>query len=743
MRSTLASSTSNYTGPTNINAGALDYASTAAMPATSTVNVASGGALAVAIGARNPFIFGGSGPGSTNGLLAGTGAQGNTITWAASGAMLGIDTTNIAGGSLAVNGYSSGSVGLAKLGSGTMVMSGTNTYNGPTKLFAGTLDINGPYAFGTGTLMLAGGVIDNTSGGTLTLGNVPQVWSNSFTFGGSNYLNLGNGPVTVSNSLTATVSGSTLEVDGNINCGGNTMTLNTAGSGVLLLAGSVGNIGGGNNEFGNVTITGTVAAGNVLFLANTSSGTTTIATGGLLNLISGNGNLPICNYVLVNGGTIQNQSAPASDDVGLGWVGGQAGTLIINSGLANFAGVKVDFGHAIKGTLDLNGGVLVLSSSLDAENNGGFLNLNGGTLQLSATIGGNGNLVNTPSLMNTNVGNGGAIINLNGFSTTISNSLLNSGGTSTGGLTVYSTSTGTLTLTGSNTYTGPTQINSGVVAITGTGTLGNAAPLTMGGGRVDLGTTSQTVGAVNITAAAANGNTIQSGTLIGASYAASNTTGNALIAANLSGAAGLTVSGTGGQLTLNIPSTFSGTTNVTGGTLVLNSVGANTGALPYTSAVNVGPGSLSVPGTASIGSANLTLANNGNLNVSDGSATTLFTVNGNLNLNQGSSMTFELGATGGSCDFLAVDGLVSSSGTTAINVGLLTGQQLVFGQYELAATAAPGFNASNFTVGTRPAGFYSFTFATPSNTSLVLTVTGNATPATAYWTGKRQRRAER
>ena len=251
-------------------------------------------------------------------------------------------------------------------------MSGTNTYNGPTKLFAGTLDINGPYAFGTGTLMLAGGVIDNTSGGTLTLGNVPQVWSNSFTFGGSNHLNLGNGPVTVSNSLTATVSGSTLEVDGNINCGGNTMTLNTAGSGVLLLAGSVGNIGGGNNEFGNVTITGTVAAGNVLFLANTSSGTTTIATGGLLNLISGNGNLPICNYVLVNGGTIQNQSSPASDDVGLGWVGGQAGTLIINSGLANFAGVKVDFGHAIKGTLDLDGGVLVLSSSLDAENNGGF-----------------------------------------------------------------------------------------------------------------------------------------------------------------------------------------------------------------------------------------------------------------------------------------------------------------------------------------------------------------------------------
>ena len=219
--------------------------------------------------------------------------------------------------------------------------------------------------------------------------------------------------------------------------------------------------------------------------------------------------------------------------------------------------------------------------------------------------------------MNTNVGNGGAIINLNGFSTTISNSLLNSGGTSTGGLTVYSTSTGTLTLTGSNTYTGPTQINSGVVAITGTGTLGNAAPLTRAAAESISAPRRKPWAAVNITAAAANGNTIQSGTLIGASYAASNTTGNALIAANVSGAAGLTVSGTGGQLTLNIPSTFSGATNVTGGTLVLNSVGANTGALAeYVGGQCRALLFLSEPGTASIGSANLTLANNGGTSTS-------------------------------------------------------------------------------------------------------------------------------
>ncbi len=98
-------------------------------------------------------------------------------------------------------------------------------------------------------------------------------------------------------------------------------------------------------------------------------------------------------------------------------------------------------------------------------------------------------------------------------------------------------------------------------------------------------------------------------------------------------------------------------------------------------------------------------------------------------------MTFELGATGGSADQLAVTGAVSSTGTTAVNLGLLAGQSIVFGQYDLA-TAGLGFNAANFTVGTHPAGFYLFNFSTPSNTSLVLTVTGNPSPATAYWTGK-------
>ncbi len=522
-------------------------------------------------------------------------------------------------------------------------------------------------------------------------------------------------------------SANPITINGTINGGGNSMTLNTVGSGSLVLAGSVGNMFAGNNNFGNVTITGTVAAGKVLFLgydslAANSSGTTTIAAGGLLNLLSGNTNLPITSNVVVNGGTIQNVSATTADTVGIGWTANQAGVLTINSGLVNFAGVTVNFGHARAGTLNLNGGTYIMSTEPTAGS--GTMNLNGGTLQLNGSI-----ATFAPAAITLNAGNGGANFNVQGFGTNITSPLK---GTAGGGLSVYGTSSGTLGLSASNTYAGATQINGGLVAITGAGNLGIGAALTMNGGRIDLGGTTPAVTAVNITAAAANGNTIQNRTLNGTSYTASNAAGNAVVAANLSGTSGLTMSGTGGQLTLTVPSQFTGATNVTGGTLVLNSIGANTGSLPSTSGVTVGPGAtLAAQGGASIGSG-LTLAAGANLNLSDGSATTFFTVNGSLGLNQGSNIAVEL--SNGNADQLNVTGVASSAGTSTVNISTNGNSPIVFGPYNLI-TAASGLAVGNFTLGSKPAGFNSYTLSTPTDGALVLSITGNPTPATAYWTG--------
>ena len=67
-------------------------------------------------------------------------------------------------------------------------------------------------ALGTGTFTINGGTLNNTSGAPLTLTtNNTQNWNGSYTFTGSNALNLGTGPVTLGAATTAagryTISG--------------------------------------------------------------------------------------------------------------------------------------------------------------------------------------------------------------------------------------------------------------------------------------------------------------------------------------------------------------------------------------------------------------------------------------------------------------------------------------------------------------------------------------------------------
>jgi autotransporter-associated beta strand protein len=105
------------------------------------------------------------------------------------------------------------------------------------------------------------------------------------------------------------------------------------------------------------------------------------------------------------------------------------------------------------GVYQLNGGTLIASEIFPGQGTGVF-NFNGGLLQ--AAVG-----ANTPfmsGLTSTYVQSGGANIDTNGQSITISQPLLNGGG---GGLTKYGF--GTLTLTGSNTYTGGTTVNQGTL----------------------------------------------------------------------------------------------------------------------------------------------------------------------------------------------------------------------------------------------------------------------------------------
>ena len=145
-------------------------------------------------------------------------------------------------------------------------------------------------------------------------------------------------------------------------------------------------------------------------------------------------------------------------------------------------------------------------------------------------------------------------------------------------------------------------------------------------------------------------------------------------------------------------------------------------------------GSLAVAGGASP-------AGQGVIDLRDGTINT-FTVNGNLSLgqgasgSQGSALYFDLAGSSGSADQIVASGAVTLAGSTTVNLNpTVLGGGVANGNYTLITAAGGGLTASNFGIGTTPPGFYTFSLATPTASALVLTITGNATPGTAYWTG--------
>jgi autotransporter-associated beta strand protein len=156
------------------------------------------------------------------------------------------------------------------------------------------------------------------------------------------------------------------------------------------------------------------------------------------------------------------------------------------------------------------------------------------------------------------------------------------GGAISGSFNLTKQNLGAAILTAANGHTGTNTITAGTLTLSGPGNLGNTANnLTLGGGGLDLGGSSQTVGEVSITGARASGQTITNGSLTGTSYAASNPGGNAIISANLlaNGAAGFTKSDAG-TVTLLGNNTYTGPTTINGGTInieTINGLGTTAG----------------------------------------------------------------------------------------------------------------------------------------------------------------------
>ncbi|MHA7775783.1 autotransporter-associated beta strand repeat-containing protein [Roseibium sp. M-1] len=454
------------------------------------------------------------------------------------GVMLGVVTND---GILAFNrsddstfsGSTSGSGSLRQLGSGTLTLSGENTYSGGTVISAGTLEIGAG-----GTSGSIAGDVDNS--GTLAFNR-----SDDVTFGG---IISGSGAVSHLGAGTTTLTGA------NTYSGGTTIsagTLRLGGGGSLDASGDVTigssgtfDLNGNDQTVGALSGAGIVTLGSGTLTAGNGDATSTFSgaiggTGGLVK--TGLGTLTLSGSNTFTGGTSISAGTLAfgsSDDVTFGSViSGSGAVSQVGAGTLTLSGT-----NTYSGGTRVSSGVLAASSDANLGDASGGLTLDGGTLRFGAAF----DLAATRVVTLAS----GGIIDTNGFDTTLASAIVGSGGLSKIG-------EGVLTLTGSNTYSGGTTISGGVLAASSDASLGDASGgLTLDGGTLQFG-------------AAFDLAETRAFTL--ASDGSIDTNGfDTTLAQVVSGSGGLTKTG-GGTLTLTGSNTYSGGTTISGGVLATSS----------------------------------------------------------------------------------------------------------------------------------------------------------------------------
>jgi autotransporter-associated beta strand protein len=424
-------------------------------------------------------------------------------------------TLDALGGTIDMQGFTTtiaqgitGAGALTKAGVGTLVLSGNNTYAGGTNLNAGTLVLGNATALGIGTLAMAAGT-------TLDFLGSYRV-GNAITLSGDPTINV-NAGLTVTSTGTVT-DGST---PGTLNkTGAGTLVLAAADTytgGTAILAGTL-QLGDGTTNgsiVGNVTNNATLAfdpaAGTAITYAGVISGPgavnqigtgTTILTGantytgattidaGTLQAGATNAFSPASAFAVASGATLDlnsfNQTIGSLAGAGSVTLGAATLTTGGDNTSTTFAGGISGSGGLIKtgtGTFTLSG----------ANTYSGATTIDAGTLQAGAT--------NAFSAASEFTIASGATLDLAGFDQTIGslegagtvtlgsaeltvggdNASTTFSGTISGtGGSLIKAGSGTLTLSGINSYTGPTSVNGGALFVDGS--IASSSLTTVNGG---------------------------------------------------------------------------------------------------------------------------------------------------------------------------------------------------------------------------------------------------------------------
>ncbi len=715
-----------YSGVTTVNSGFLVARNAGSLgSALDGTVIASGATLQVeAIGLADVNITNEALTISGTGMLGNRGAlaswAGNN-TWGGPVAMAANSSILIQAGTLAVNGVLSGTgFNLSKTGAGQLTLGGSasNTFTGTTTIDLGTLALGktggakaiiGPVTMGgvntnqPNLRMLANNQFDPSV--VMTFVNASGNWARfdlqgtSQTLAGIQCATGGGivqnerisgggtsaaGTLTINNSADYSFTGYMRDRDG----GAGTYFLNIVktGAGKQTIAGA------------NVTYTGTTTVNNgTLELSQTTAynSSTTVNTGGTFrNIGAASANYNAATLTL-NGGAYTHATTAANawrvwnPNTGPLTIGAAGGTINVENTNTTNNNVYFDGGIAGAGTLTLNtNGLLnngivfrtqVGSYSGDVQVNTGNLFVNataglvlqnsnvtlaaGGALRLDA------NWASSAANASVKSVNGAGTITLGAQTLTVGTN--NGSGAfagvigGTGGL--VKTGTGSQTLSGANTFSGPTSVNNGTLVLDystqDNSKLSNTAALTLSGATLALngGTHPEVVLSTALTAGTAS--TI---TRTGNSVLQMNT-----ITRNPGASLNFSAPGIATTDNANDASGILGTWATVGGDWAMNSTGGADGAITaysaYTDANRLG-GSIANAATANVRI--IEAGASGNVTLAAGGTTT---INSLVQSAAGGAATVDIGA-GNTLRLGAAGGVLLPSGNPALGLsnGTLT-----------------------------------------------------------------------
>ncbi len=503
-----------------------------------------------------------------------------------------------AGATLTIAGniYGDGNdTGLDKLGAGTLVLTGTNSYSSRTEVSAGTLRIGNGGTSGT----LGNGTVNINDGTALVLNNSAGV-SHSYDI---NFQN--EGGTTMMRAMAGT----------NEITGGANASIDIQGTPTWAVdAGAILNINnntGGNGD--NIGVSGTPAPVLILDGAGEGSLDRFIAEGGGV-------------ATLVKSGT-GTWTLNRTYDGANGWITG--GLIVSNGTVAAGTNDCISYGTASHGDVTVEAAGTLDLAGRDVKING---LLGDGTVDNSTAVDGK-----------LRVGKGDATST---FAGTIQDSGL-------GVLALTKTGNGVMTLTGTNTHSGETRVWSGVLKAGSTGAFSDSSAVTVNSGAsFVLDGNSMTIGSLGDGGSVSNGN-VAAVTLTAGGDNTSTTFSGALEDGTGGGALSYTKVGSGTNA-LSGANLHTGLTSLNGGRL--NVSGSLAGALTVATGTTLGgegsaaSATLADGSTLAIDGSNGTTAftTSGNLDVGGGTVTVVIeaspTVAGTFTvINYGGTLTGGIG----------------------------------------------------------------------------------------------------